>query len=70
MQLVAYTSIARADTSSLLLAEEHRATERVLAESGLPHVLLRNSWYVENYTAQLPTYLQHGVSSEPRTAGG
>ncbi len=24
-------------------------------------MLLRNSWYVENYTAQLSTYLQHGV---------
>ena len=61
VRLVAYTSIAKADTSSLLLAEEHRATERLLAESGLPYVLLRNSWYVENYTAQLGTYLQHGV---------
>lgn len=60
-RLVAYTSITRADTSTLLLAQEHRATEQALAESGVPYVLLRNSWYLENYTAQLPTYLEHGI---------
>jgi NAD(P)H dehydrogenase (quinone) len=64
---IAYTSIAKADTSTLLLAEEHRATERRLAESGVPHVLLRNSWYIENYTAQLPVYLQHGIAGAAGT---
>ncbi|BCL14059.1 SDR family oxidoreductase [Micromonospora sagamiensis] len=59
--LVAYTSIVKADTSSLLLAAEHLATERELAASGLPYVVLRNGWYLENYTNQLATYLQHGV---------
>ncbi len=59
--LVAYTSITRADTSDLALAAEHRATEEMLEASGLPHVFLRNSWYLENYTAQLPTYLEHGA---------
>ncbi|GAA2021207.1 SDR family oxidoreductase [Terrabacter terrae] len=58
---VAYTSITRADTSDLVLAEEHRATEELLAASGLPHALLRNSWYLENYTGQLPVFLEHGV---------
>ncbi|MGC1213461.1 MAG: SDR family oxidoreductase [Micromonospora sp.] len=60
--LVVYTSIAKADTSSLVLAAEHKATEQVIRDSGLPHVFLRNSWYLENYTAQLPTYRQHGVA--------
>jgi NAD(P)H dehydrogenase (quinone) len=60
--LVVYTSIAKADTSSLVLAAEHKATEQLILDSGLPHVFLRNSWYLENYTAQLPTYLQHGVA--------
>jgi NAD(P)H dehydrogenase (quinone) len=59
---IAYTSIAHADTSTLLLAEEHRATEQLLAESGVPHALLRNSWYTENYTAQLPVYLERGIT--------
>lgn len=61
VQLVAYTSIAHADDSPLELAVEHRATEAALAESGLPTVLLRNGWYVENYTAQIPTHLEHGA---------
>ncbi|WP_323100852.1 SDR family oxidoreductase [Intrasporangium sp. YIM S08009] len=59
--LVAYTSITRADTSELALATEHRATEEMIEASGLAHVFLRNSWYLENYTGQLPTYLEHGA---------
>jgi NAD(P)H dehydrogenase (quinone) len=58
---VAYTSITRADTSDLVLAAEHRATEELLAASGLPHALLRNSWYLENYTGQVGTALEHGA---------
>ena len=59
--LVAYTSILKADTSTLSLAEEHRATEGLLADSGVAYVVLRNGWYTENYTAQLPVYLEHGI---------
>ena len=61
VRLIAYTSIPKADTSTLLLAQEHRATEQALAASGIPFVLLRNSWYLENYTPQLPVYLEHGI---------
>jgi NAD(P)H dehydrogenase (quinone) len=61
VQFIAYTSIAHADTSTLLLAAEHRATEELLAAAGVPHALLRNAWYYENYTAQLPVYLEHGI---------
>jgi NAD(P)H dehydrogenase (quinone) len=57
--LVAYTSILHADTSDLLLAAEHAETERLLAESGLPHVLLRNGWYIENY--DIPAAVQNGL---------
>ena len=59
--LLAYTSIANADTTTMRLAEEHQATETALRASGLPYVLLRNSWYTENYTAQLPAILEHGA---------
>ncbi|WP_347403617.1 NAD(P)H-binding protein [Solwaraspora sp. WMMD406] len=48
--LLAYTSILKGDTSSVPLAVEHLATERLIRASGLPFVLLRNGWYVENYT--------------------
>ena len=61
VELLAYTSITRADTSTLALADEHRRTEELLAASGLPVVLLRNSWYVENYTGQAATALEHGA---------
>jgi NAD(P)H dehydrogenase (quinone) len=61
VRLIAYTSIPQADTSTLLLAAEHRATEQILAESRVPHVVLRNGWYIENYTGQLATHLQHGI---------
>lgn len=59
--LIAYTSLLHADTSPLGLAEEHRATEAILAESGMQTVILRNGWYTENYTASLPQALAHGV---------
>jgi NAD(P)H dehydrogenase (quinone) len=51
--LVAYTSIARADVSPIPLAEEHRLTEADLAASGLPHVILRNNWYNENFASTI-----------------
>lgn len=59
--LVAYTSLLHADRSPLALALEHRETEALLQASGVPHVLLRNGWYTENYLASLPAALQHGA---------
>jgi len=61
VQLIAYTSVLNAGDSLLGLAGEHRETEAMLADSGLPFVLLRNGWYTENYTASLPTALAHGA---------
>lgn len=60
-RLLAYTSILRADTSPLGLAREHLETEKMLQASGLPHVVLRNGWYTENYTASIPAALAHSV---------
>jgi NAD(P)H dehydrogenase (quinone) len=59
--LLAYTSIANAGTATMRLAQEHQATEAALRASGVPFALLRNSWYTENYTAQLGTILQYGT---------
>lgn len=61
VSLIAYTSILHADTAGMMLAGEHLATEHLLAESGVSHVLLRNSWYLENYIPALPMYLEHGA---------
>jgi NAD(P)H dehydrogenase (quinone) len=59
VDLIAYTSAPRADTTEMLLAADHAATERMILDSGLDYVILRNSWYLENYTEQLPTALEH-----------
>ncbi len=61
VKLFVYTSILRADTSRLALAEEHRATEEAIRSSGVPYVLLRNGWYLENHTEALGPALQHGA---------
>ncbi|MGT3335896.1 SDR family oxidoreductase [Yersinia enterocolitica] len=61
VKLLAYTSLLHADTSTLGLGEEHRATESRLRESGLPVVLLRNGWYTENYAASIAPALAHGA---------
>ena len=61
VNLLVYTSIASADHTGMQLAVEHQATEKLLDESGVPYALLRNGWYLENYTEQLQTYLLHGV---------
>jgi NAD(P)H dehydrogenase (quinone) len=47
--LVVYTSAPKADDTPLPIAPEHTATERLIADSGLPAVVLRNNWYLENY---------------------
>ncbi|NYI04291.1 SDR family oxidoreductase [Allostreptomyces psammosilenae] len=59
--LLAYTSVLGGPEADFLLADDHRETERVILGSGLPHVLLRNGWYHENYTGQLATALEHGA---------
>lgn len=60
VDLLAYTSILRADTSTLALAEDHGATEDLLKRSGLPITLLRNGWYLENYTENAAPALATG----------
>jgi NAD(P)H dehydrogenase (quinone) len=54
-----YTSAPNADSSGMLLATEHVATEQALAASGIPFVVLRNGWYLENY--DLKGALEHGL---------
>ncbi|GMA36622.1 hypothetical protein GCM10025876_28260 [Demequina litorisediminis] len=58
---ILYTSLLAADTTTNPLAGEHVATEEALAASPIPATILRNSWYFENYTAQIPQYLADGA---------
>lgn len=59
--LLAYTSLLHADTSALGFGEDHRRTEAILAASGVPYVLLRHGWYMENHMHLIPPALQYGA---------
>ncbi|MCR8695134.1 NAD(P)H-binding protein [Rhodococcus pyridinivorans] len=58
---IAYTSILHAATSPLILAGEHKATEELLAASGIDHALLRNGWYWENYDSSVAAVAASGA---------
>ena len=57
---IVYTSAPQADTSSFSLVDEHRATEELLHSGTVPFTVLRNNWYVENYTRDLDATLARG----------
>ncbi len=61
VRYIAYTSTLGAPDSPIELAESHRQTEATLAETGIPHTLLRNGWYNENFTAGLMEQIEAGV---------
>ncbi|WP_460274926.1 SDR family oxidoreductase [Celeribacter sp. ULVN23_4] len=60
VKFIAYTSILKADTGNMALAEEHLATEAMLKDSGMSYTLLRNGWYSENITMTLGQDLELG----------
>lgn len=64
-----YTSAPHADTTTLILAPEHKATEALIAESGLNASILRNGWYSENYLPTLETARQSGTVLNSAGAG-
>lgn len=58
---VIYTSLLRADTSAMLLAADHKATEAHLLDSGVGYTILRNGWYTENHTGSLDGAIAAGA---------
>ncbi|WP_145499605.1 SDR family oxidoreductase [Streptomyces sp. CFMR 7] len=58
---LAYTGILGGPDADFALADEHKVTERLILDSGLPYTFLRNGWYTENYTADLAPVLAHGA---------
>ena len=58
---LAYTSLLRADTSPLGLAQEHRETEKLIQDSGITYTFLRNNWYSENYLAGVAHTIEIGT---------
>ncbi len=59
--LLVYTSAPKATTADFVLAPEHKATEELIAASGVPATILRNGWYHENYAQALATARETGV---------
>ncbi|MEC5183308.1 NAD(P)H dehydrogenase (quinone) [Cryobacterium sp. MP_3.1] len=66
---IVYTSAPKADTSALILAPEHKATEEALVASGVPFTILRNGWYTENYAAAVQQARETGVYLTSTGAG-
>lgn len=61
VQTIVYTSLLKADSSPLALADEHIATEQLIKASGLDYTILRNGWYSENYVGNLAQAITQGV---------
>ncbi|MEU3740573.1 MULTISPECIES: NAD(P)H-binding protein [unclassified Streptomyces] len=59
--LLAYTGVLGGPDADFDLAAEHKVTEQLILDSGLPYTFLRNGWYHENYTANLAPVLEHGA---------
>ena len=70
---IIYTSILRGDQSPMILAADHVATEKAIAESGIPFTFLRNGWYIENYAGGFAHAIESGTligaSGEGRISG-
>lgn len=58
---IIYTSILKADTTPMLIAADHKATEEAILASGLAYTILRNGWYVENWTGALAGAIAAGA---------
>lgn len=60
VDFVAYTSLLNAKDNPMMLGHDHRATEDLLAASGLSHTVLRNGWYTENFGMGMAQALETG----------
>lgn len=59
LEMLAYTSVYRADSSELPLAPIHRAAEEKIIEKKIPHIFLRDNAYMEMYLG----YIFQGIRS-------
>jgi NAD(P)H dehydrogenase (quinone) len=66
---IVYTGILKGPASPMKIAADHIATETALAASGIPHTVLRNGWYTENFTGTLGAALAHGAMVGAAGAG-
>lgn len=61
VQHLIYTSGLNAPDTILQLAADHKATEKLITDSGIPATFLRNGWYTENHLQDFTTAREHGV---------
>lgn len=62
---VVYTSFPHADQAQSWLAADHQLTEQALRAAGVPAVMVRNNWYLENEAS----FLQAVANGQPATTG-
>ena len=48
VKYIAYTSLINCEKNPAILSGDHKATEKMIKESGIKYSLLRNNWYLEN----------------------
>ena len=48
IKYIAYTSLINCEKNPAILSGDHKATEKMLKDSGIKYTLLRNNWYLEN----------------------
>ena len=53
VEKIIYPSVVRAEGNDFYLAGMHRVREIAIIESGIPYVILRNNWYIENELAAI-----------------
>jgi NAD(P)H dehydrogenase (quinone) len=61
---LAYTGVFGGPKADFLLAADHRGTEQLILDSGLPYTFLRNDWYNEVYAGDigdLPGVVERGA---------
>ncbi|MFI2648549.1 SDR family oxidoreductase [Micromonospora fulviviridis] len=61
VELLAYTSNANAEINKTILGKDHKTTEAILADAGVPYAFLRNGYYFENWTDQIQGTLAQGA---------
>lgn len=66
---VTYTSLPKADTSSIVIAPDHAQTEAALAASKLDFTVLRNNWYLHFLTEPVKAALATGKLIDAREDG-
>ncbi len=61
VQHVLYTSFLHAPTSPLQITAAHKYTENLLSELGIPATIMRDPYYTQNWTGQLPVQIERGT---------